>query len=247
VARLIFAERTVERSGGPSRWERVREGDQLRTGDRLRTGPLSLVRLEFPWMIATLSPDSAFSVPVDVVLALSLESGRLELRSEGAEIVKLRTGEGAIRGEGRVVIRREGGVTLVTALEGAFEVEGAGGRERLVGGEGTVVKAGQKPLPAVSLPQPPSSLSPGSDPRYVAPGEPVELSWRPAATAHHLQILGIDSEDALIERDVGPSPHALEIPWVGTFRWRVAVRDEHGLEGIPSPEGIICVVGKVGK
>jgi hypothetical protein len=198
-------------------------------------------------MVATLSPQTVLSVPVEVVLALALESGRVELRSEGAEIVKLRTAEGAVRGEGRVVIRRDPGVTLVTALEGLFEVEGGGGRERLVGGEGTVVRAGRKPAPASSLPPPPNSLSPGSDPRYVAPGEAVELSWRPAAAAQHLQVLGIDSEDAVIELDVGPSPHALEIPWVGTFRWRVAVRDELGLEGIPSAEGIICVVGKVGK
>lgn len=248
VAKFVFAEKAVERAGrgSGSKWERVSEGDQLRIGDRLRTGPLSLSRLEFPWMVATLSPDSVLVVPVEVVLALSLESGRIDLRTDGAEIVKLRTAEAAVRGEGRVIIRRESGATFVTALEGAFEVEGKTGRERLVGGEGTVVKAGQKPSPPEALPQPPGELAPGSDPRYVAPGDPVLLTWRPQTKAH-LQILGIDSEDALIDRDVGPPPQAVEIPWVGTFRWRVSTRDDRGLEGVPSGEGVICVVAKIGK
>lgn len=249
VAKIVFAEKAVERAGreSGSKWDRVSEGDQLRIGDRLRTRPEAMSRLEFPWMTATLSPDSQLAIPVEVVLALSLESGRIELRSDGAEIVKLRTAEAAVRGEGRVVVRSTPGATFVTALEGAFDVEGKQGRERLVGGEGTVVRAGSKPTPAESLPQPPGELSPGSDPRYVAPGNPVELSWHSAARTHHLQILGIDSEDALLERDVASSPQSVTIPWVGTFRWRVASRDDRGLEGIPSGEGIICVVEKAGK
>ena len=57
-----------------------------------------------------------------------------------------------------------------------------------------------------------------------------------------MQVLGIDSEDVLLEKDVGMAPATLEIPWLGTFRWRVSVRGADGLEGMPSPEGVVCVV-----
>ena len=45
----------------------------------------------------------------------------------------------------------------------------------------------------------------------------------------------------LLQRDVGPPPVQLSVPWGGAFRWRVASRDERGLEGVPSAEGLICV------
>ena len=45
----------------------------------------------------------------------------------------------------------------------------------------------------------------------------------------------------MIDRDVGRSPWRVAIPWPGAFRWRVAARDEAGLEGAPSPQGLICV------
>ena len=48
-------------------------------------------------------------------------------------------------------------------------------------------------------------------------------------------------DTVLLQRDVGPPPVRLSLPWRGAFRWRVAARDERGLEGVPSAEGLICV------
>jgi hypothetical protein len=52
----------------------------------------------------------------------------------------------------------------------------------------------------------------------------------------------MSSDVILLERDVGASPQTIAIPWLGTFRWRVSARDARDLEGIPSAEGLVCVV-----
>ena len=49
------------------------------------------------------------------------------------------------------------------------------------------------------------------------------------------------SDVVLLQRDVGPPPWKIDVPWPGAFRWRVASRDERGLEGRPSADGGICV------
>jgi hypothetical protein len=54
-----------------------------------------------------------------------------------------------------------------------------------------------------------------------------------------VEVLPVGSDDVLIQRDVGPSPLSLVIPWRGAFRWRVAARDASGLEGRPSADGLI--------
>ena len=45
----------------------------------------------------------------------------------------------------------------------------------------------------------------------------------------------------LYQRDVGPPPAQVRVPWGGAFRWRVASRNDRGLEGTPSDEGLICI------
>jgi hypothetical protein len=41
---------------------------------------------------------------------------------------------------------------------------------------------------------------------------------------------------------VGAPPIRVEIPWLGTYRWRVSARDPRGIESPPSAEGLICSV-----
>ncbi len=151
------------------------------------------------------------------------------------------TGEAEVRGQGWAVVRREGNATLVTSLAGFFFVEGAGKTVALPPGTGTIVREGKPPLPPQALPPPPQGLVPGSDPRYVAPGDTVLLSWTPRGATHQIEVLPVGSDDVLIQRDVGAPPWRVAIPWPGAFRWRVAARDERGLEGKPSGEGLICI------
>jgi hypothetical protein len=60
-------------------------------------------------------------------------------------------------------------------------------------------------------------------------------------TAYQVEVLPVGSDDVLIQRDVGAPPWRLTVAWPGAFRWRVASRDERGLEGKPSADGLFCV------
>jgi len=239
LARLAYVDRKAEQGTGAP-WQEAREGTPLRIGERLRTAADGLLRLEFPWMAMTVSPSSSVAFPDGYLLAALLDEGRVVLEAEGREVLKLQTGEGEVRGQGRAVVRRHGTTTLVTALEGRFFVEGAGRTLALPAGTGAIVRPGQAPLGPLTLPPPPEGLSPGRDPVYAAPGEPVELRWKARQTAYQVEVLPVGSETVLLQRDVG-APTSLAIPWPGAFRWRVASRDEIGLEGRPSAEGLICV------
>lgn len=243
VARLSLGDGVVEQVDREGSWKRVGDGFRVKTGDRLRTGRASIARVEFPWMSIVMSPSSVISIPLETVLSTVLEEGRVEHHAEGGDIIKLRTAEAQIRGGGRLVVRRERNRTHVSVVAGRFRVQAGGDTVALGAGEGTVVEKGQLPS-AVKLSDAPVGLSPGADPVYVPRGRPVDLSWKPAATPYHLQVLGVGSDDVLIDRDVEAAQARVEIPWLGTFRWRVASRDESGLEGMPSAEGYVCVVDK---
>lgn len=242
VARLSYVEGGAERAAFRRAFKDAPEGSELRTGDRIRTGPSSVARIEFPLMALTVAPSSVVAIPPGIVLSLLLEEGRAELHSQG-DIVKLRTAEARIRGGGRLVVRRgSGGPTAVAALDGRFVVTGGDRDVTLEAGQGTVIGGGSFPTTPRPLVSAPTSLVPASDALYARPRQPAPLDWTSPRPSHHLQILGIDSEDVLLEKDVGPPPATVEIPWLGTFRWRVSVRGPDGLEGMPSPEGVVCVV-----
>lgn len=210
----------------------------------MRTGPNASARIEFPWTSVSLGGSSRLSVPASLVLSTVLDEGRVEQTAPSGEIVKLLTEEAQVRGEGRVVVRRHGGRTAVSSLAGSFRVEGTGRVVTLGAGEGTIVAAGSQPLPPRPLPAAPTGLDPGDDPLYVQPDESITFRFESAGTAHHVQVLGIDSSQVLLERDIAGSPVTFAIPWQGTFRWRVAARDADGLEGPPSREGLVAVVAK---
>jgi len=245
VAKLAWGEQPVERSPeGRSAWKAVREGDPMHTGDHLRTSPTGVARLDFPWMVVTLGPGSELSVPPDAVLSTVLDRGRAEFSGEGRDIVKIEVGEGEIRGGGRLVLWREGTRTAATVLAGAFRVSARGRTVEIRGGEGTSLVDGQPPRDAAPLPGAPDGLVPGVDPVYVASGRTTELTWTPGKGdgGHHVEVLALQSDEVLLARNVSAPPARLEIPWLGTFRWRVSARAESGVESAPSSAGYVCVV-----
>jgi hypothetical protein len=245
IGKLAWVDREVDRAELPLKatWRRLVVGDPLRTGDTLRTGDAALARVEFPWMRVTLGPSTMLTVPGTIVLSTVLEQGRAEFSGAGREIVKVRVGDGEVRGGGRLVLRRTSGRTTASALAGAFRIRAAGRTVEIKAGEGTAVTDGRPPDAATPLPDSPSALLPGHDVGYVRAGQPVELRWSPkGAAAHHVELLALGSDDVLLARDTGPPPVRLEIPWLGTYRWRVSSRDARGVEGTPSSTGTVCLV-----
>jgi hypothetical protein len=242
IARVSYAEDVVEIAHAGQKFTRIADGAPLRSGDRLRTGPKGTARIEFPWMAVTVSAGSVLSIPETLVLATLLEEGRVDQSAEAGDLLKLVTEEAQVRGEGRVVVRRDRTTTWVSVLRGKFRVEGSGASVDLDPGEGSVLKRGVAPTRPAPLPEAPTDLDPGDDARYVAPGEALSVTWRSPFSAHHLEILPVHTNDVLIAREVEGSPATIAIPWPGTFRWRVASRDARGLEGPPSMEGLIAVV-----
>jgi hypothetical protein len=156
--------------------------------------------------------------------------------------VKIRMG-GRVRGEAPR-LRRSAGRTSATALEGAFRVRAAGRTVEIRGGEGTVVMDGRPPEAPAPLPAAPRGLAPGKDPVYVRVGQSVDLRWTAAGPSNRVEILALKTDEVLFAREVGAPPVRLEIPWLGTYRWRVATRDARGIESPPSAAGLICSVDK---
>jgi hypothetical protein len=193
-------------------------------------------------MQVSLSPSTMLTIPASTVLSTVLEEGRAEFAGPGRDIVKIRVGDGEVRGGGRLVLRRSVGRTSASVLEGAFRVRAAGRTVEVKAGEGTSVADGASPQPPSSLPPAPGGLRPGSDPVYVRSGQAAELTWTAAGPSHHVEILSLGDDGVLLARDAVGPPLRLEIPWLGTYRWRVAARDARGFESPPSKAGLICSV-----
>jgi hypothetical protein len=245
LARLSLVERKVELAKKGTTWQAAVEGGPLQIGEALRTGPDAVARLELPWMALTLGPGSTLRFPDAFLLSASLEAGRALLEAQGRDALKVVTEEAEVRGQGRAVVRRQGKDTLVTCLAGRFHVSGGESTVTLAAGRGTVVRAGGVPSAPEAVPAPPADgLWPGSDPVYVAPGEPLELRWKGDAVGYQLELLPVGSDVVLLQRDVASSPARIEVPWEGAFRWRVSARDRRGLEGMPSVDGLIAVDAK---
>jgi hypothetical protein len=244
IGNLGWAGEGVERAELPlkSSWRRLVTGDKLRTGDTFRTSETATARLAFPWMAITLGPSTMLTIPSSTVLSTVLEQGWAEFAGPGRDIVKIRVGDGEVRGGGRLVLRRSAGRTSATALEGAFRVRAAGRTVEIKGGQGTVVADGRPPDAPQPLPAPPGGLVPGKDPVYVRVGQPVDLRWTAGGPSYRVQVLALEGDEVLFARDVGAPSFRMEVPWLGTYRWRVSTRDARGLESPPSTEGLICSV-----
>jgi hypothetical protein len=246
IGELGWADRDVERAELPKKsvWRRLGVGDELRTGDTFRTAADATARLEFPWMEVTLGPGTMLTIPASTVLSTVLEQGRAEFTGPGRDIVKIVVGDGEVRGGGRLVLRRSVGRTSLAVLEGAFRVRARGRTVEARAGQGTVVMDGRPPDPATPLPEPPRGLHPGRDPVYVRSGQPVELRWTGDLPTGYVEILPLQKDEVLLARDTGAPPFRLQIPWLGTYRWRVSARDARGVESRPSAEGLICSVDR---
>jgi hypothetical protein len=246
IGTLAWLDRELERAELPNKtsWQRLREGAPLRTGDSFRSAPDATARLEFPWMAVTLGGGAMLTIPASSVLSTVLEQGRAEFAGPGREIVKIKVGDGEVRGGGRLVLRRSAGRTTATALEGSFRVRAAGRTVEIKAGQATVVADGRPPEAASALPKSPSALEPGKDPLYVRSGQAAQLTWSAASPGHRVEVLALDRDLVLLARDVSAPPLYLELPWLGTYRWRVAARDARGVESRPSDPGLICSVDR---
>ena len=82
------------------------------------------------------------------------------------------------------------------------------------------------------------------------PGHTVELDGATVCgigaevNVNHVEVLALDRDLVLLARDVTAPPLYLELPWLGTYRWRVAARDARGVESRPSEPGLICSVDR---
>lgn len=242
VAKIGFVEGSVEiqRPGGA--WVKVAEEAPLAIGDRVRTLEGATARLDFPWTAIAMGDGSEISVERNRVLTLQLERGRIDIDPEQT-LLRVVTKEAAVSGSGRTLVRREGGVTFVGSYAGGAEVESKGATVRLGLNKATLVKADSLPGEATAMGPAPRVVSPGADPHYVLPGEPVRLTWAGPESAYHLEVLSIDSDVPVISRDISGQEFDLRLNWLGTFRWRVSGRTGP-VETQASGEGLVCVVEK---
>lgn len=245
-ARVAFVSGSARRRSPKGADGPTGQGTVLGAGDRLRTGDESLLRLEMPGLTVILSAASALRLEGGQPLVPVVETGRVEAASEG-ETLLLATDEARIRGGGRLVVRRLAGRgTRVFALLGGFRVTAGGTEVLLAAGHGTRIAPGRAPERPRPLSAPPEVVSPGIDPPYVRAGETVPLRWAPAG-AVHLQVLPFESPEPVLSRDADRGPAAVALTVPGLYRWRVSVRDAEGGEGLPSTEGLFCVIEDPGR
>ena len=242
VARLGFVEGGIEIQQPGGAWTKGAEKQALAIGDRVRTLTGGTARLEFPWTAIAMSDASEAVLEQGRVLTLRLESGCIDLDPEQT-LLRVVTGEAAISGSGRTLIRREGGTTFVASYSGGADVEAEGVSVRLGINKGTLVNAGKAPSEPQPLSPAPRVIAPSADPRYVNPGEPVRLVWTGLEASYHLEVLSIDSDIPVMSLDIKTREYDLRLNWLGTFRWRVAGRTG-AIESQASGEGLICVVEK---
>jgi hypothetical protein len=223
------------------KWRDLEPGAPLFTGQAVRTGQNGAVGIDLAWSMLVLGPSSSFRLQPSHVLTATLDNGRVEQRAGNGDIIRFRTAEASITGRGDVVIRRDNGVTAVSALAGEFRVENELGSAVVTKGHGTVVEAGAAPSAPVPLPAPVSDLIPGRDPRYVKRGLSVPLRWTSASTRGHVQLVAEPSGELAADVDVDDVTYSVA-PALGLYRWRVSATNDAGLESLPSADGLICVV-----
>ncbi len=243
IGKIEVAGRNVERSTTGRVWAEAEGGSLIRTGDSLRCGEGSVARLAIGWANLVLGPGSQLEIPLSTLLSIRVERGRLEERSEGADIVKIRTAECLVRGKGYVIVRRDAQGTMVSARLGRFRVDGGGRSIRLEPGTGTLVRPGQGPLAPVALQPAPQKIVPGPDPLYAERGQPVRLEWTSSAKTHQIELTTVGTDAVVFQLAVAGSPVEINVPWPGTYRWCVTPLDGLGIEGLPSRSGLICIPG----
>jgi hypothetical protein len=241
VGRLepISAGAQVQSAGS---WNKFEAAAPLYTGQAVRTDETGAVFMDMAWSVLVLGPSSNFKLLPSRVLTGVLDHGRVEQRAAAVDIIRLRTAEAAVEGRGDMVMRRDGDVTTITALTGAFRVETSQGGARVSTGQG-VILAGTQPPTIVDLPPPPTDLYPSRDPAYVVQGQPVVLRWKSTTTREHIQVLTEPGGAQIIDKEIEGASFSF-VPPLGLYRWRVSSVSGTGVESAPSSEGLICAVEK---
>jgi hypothetical protein len=222
------------------KWRTAKDDSPIATGDSLRTSDDGAAVIDVAWAVLTLGPGSSFRLLPSRILAGNVESGRVEERSSGGDIVRLQTAEASVTGRGHVVVRRDNHKTAVSAVSGTFVVHNSLGTIEISDGRGTVVEAGKAPEES-PLPPAPSGIAARTDPVYVIRGTAAPLQWTSSALRHHVQVLTETDNHVVTDVEV-ESSSASASPPLGLYRWRVSAVDASGLESPPSAEGLICVV-----
>jgi hypothetical protein len=223
-------------------WNKFEVAAPLYTGQAVRTDETGAIFMDMAWSVLVLGPSSNFRLLPSRVLTGVLDHGRIEQRAAAVDIIRLRTAEAALEGRGDVVMRREGDVTTITALTGAFRVETTQGGASLSTGQGVILAAAQPPA-VVNLPPPPTDLYPSRDPVYVVQGQAALLRWKSATPREHIQVLTEPGGAQVVDKETQGATFSLVLP-LGLYRWRVSSVTGAGLESTPSSEGLICVVDK---
>ncbi|MCM2255120.1 MAG: hypothetical protein NDJ94_05565 [Vicinamibacteria bacterium] len=240
VATLVYVEGAANITPASGVAAPATQGQKLRTGERLQTDA-AFVRLEFPWMKASLAPQSAIHVPAETILSVVLEAGRLEIFSE-EDTIKVVTPEAEVRGRGRAILRRTEGMTRVMVIDGQVAIETEQGGVALNARQGALVATGGAIDGPHPLPAAPRDVQPTADPQYLPVGTSVDLVWQGDAERYYVEMLAVDVEESVFATETGKAPYTLALPWIGTYRWRVTAIDPRGLESAPSVEGTVCVI-----
>src|SRR5262245_971036 len=99
LARLTYVERAVEQADAAGAWRAAKEGGALRFGEQLRTASEAMLHLDFPWMAMSVSASSVVQFPDGPFLQGVLTQGRVAVRADRREILKLVTDEAELRGQ----------------------------------------------------------------------------------------------------------------------------------------------------
>jgi len=244
VASVRILDGTLERGRGAS-WKAVDREFRIAPGEALRTSRDGAALVTLPWMHIVVADDTVVGLTPSSVLAATLERGRIQEQATTGDILKVVTAEAEVRGRGDVVVIRSVSPprTRVSALRGWFRVKSPRGTLSLDGGQAAVIAADDAPV-MVELPAAPTGLAPGTDPLYVPQGRHARLTWTGSAPRYRVQVVGLDSDEVVLSREVEGTSVEVPARGLGTFRWRVSAVDGHGVEGAPSAPGFICVVEK---
>ncbi len=220
---------------------------ELHSGDRLQVGEHSTVMVRFAdgsELLVLEGSDvvfdslSAYGETGMVDTRIRLQSGQVDTR------VKKRKGPGsryeiitpaavaAVRGtDFRVAADSERPVGRSEVLEGAVDVSGAGGSQRVPSGFGVLSEAGKPPgAPRPLLPAP--DLSPQQE---LLDRLPLQFQWAALekADAYRFQVAASEAFDGLLANDKSPGTRGYvpDLP-NGEYVLRVRGIDPDGLEGL---------------
>jgi len=231
--------------------------DQVTEGQTLCTGPDSFATLRLATQCTTageraddltLSADSCVRIlgargsTSHRSTAVRVVRGSVEVQDnpDGIGHVTLQAGDAQTTGAhgGYRVTLEDDEAARTEALYAMVDVQGAGRQVHLDAGQGSRVRRGEAPSPAVQL------LPPGT-PTLPADGAALRrpaFSWTdaPEAFGYQLQISATPDFVDLVYVDDAPDntyqPSLLLLPWpdAGRLYWRVSSYDRRGFLGIPS-------------